>query len=228
MSARNTSHVPSSAGPTTGRLIYVVDDDESFRMGIIRLLRGAGYDARGFGSAGEFLLAYRDKSPGCVLLDVGLPGPSGLDLQETLGRMEEPLPVIFISGQGTVHDSVRAMKAGAADFLTKPVRRELLFQAIEKALSGGMKARLERDDLRAARCLFESLTPRERQVFSAIIGGKLNKEVAEELGTTERTIKAQRASVMTKMKASSFAELVRIGYRLQASETRPVDRLPSS
>lgn len=220
MSARDSTNRPAVAGLSGKTLIYVVDDDESFRTSIIRVLRAAGYDARGFASAGEFLIAHRTEKAGCVLLDVRMPGPSGLDLQEALLRMKEPLPIIFISGEGTVSDSVRAMKAGAADFLVKPVKRELLLQAIENALSRGTEVRSEWEELRAARILYESLTPREREVFQAIIEGKLNKEVADHLGTTERTVKAQRANVMAKMKAGSFADLVKIGYRLQADDRR--------
>jgi FixJ family two-component response regulator len=223
MSARDSTHIPETPGLSAKVLICVIDDDESFRTSVVRLLRSAGYDARGVGSAGEFLLAHRSERPGCVLLDVGLPGPSGLELQEALGRLEEPTPIIFISGQASVAESVRAMKAGAADFLTKPINRDVLLKAIEKALSRGMKAHAELEDLRTARELFETLTPREREVFEGIVGGKLNKEVADQLGTTERTVKAQRANVMAKMKVTSFADLVRIGYRLHASETGPPD-----
>jgi FixJ family two-component response regulator len=221
VSVRESSNLPAVAGAPGKTLIYVVDDDDSFRTGLIRLLHAAGYDARGFASAAEFLLAHRNERPECVLLDVGLPGPSGLELQEALKGNDKTLPVIFISGQGSVPESVRAMKAGAADFLTKPVKRELLLQTVESALSRGEVQHAEWEQLRVDRSLYESLTPREREVFHGIIDGKLNKEVAEQLGTTERTIKAQRASVMTKMKAGSFADLVKIGYRLQRKETRP-------
>ncbi|HTD85609.1 MAG TPA: response regulator [Candidatus Binatia bacterium] len=228
MSARESTNLPTTTGLTAKPLIYVVDDDESFRTGVIRVLRAAGYDARGFGSAGEFLLAHRSEKAGCVLLDVRMPGPSGLELQEALSRMDELLPVIFISGQGSVSEGVRAMKAGAADFLTKPVKREVLLQTIESALTRETELRAAVEDLRMARSLYESLTPREREVFRGIVEGKLNKEVADQLGTTERTVKAQRANVMAKMKAASFADLVRIGYRLQTSESRPPGHGPSA
>jgi FixJ family two-component response regulator len=223
MSTRATGNFPVT-GPTRKTFVYVVDDDESFRVGLTRMLRAAGYEALGFASAGEFLLAHRAEGPGCVLLDVHLPGPSGLDLQEAIGKTGESLPVIFISGQGSIPASVRAMKAGAVDFLTKPVKREVLLEAIKNAVRVGGAARIERDELRIARELYETLTPREREVFQGIVGGKLNKEVAEELGTTERTVKAQRANVMAKMKVSSFADLVRIGYRLQANQPRSGSR----
>jgi FixJ family two-component response regulator len=229
MSARDSTQMPSTGNQSAKALVYVVDDDESFRLGVIRLLRAAGYDARGFESAGDFLLAHRSERPACVLLDIRLPGPSGLELQEALSKLEEPLPVIFISGHGSVPESVQAMKAGAVDFLLKPVKRESLLNAVESALSRQTESRAEREELRAARQLYESLTPREREVFDAIVEGKLNKEVADKLGTTERTVKAQRANVMAKMKAASFADLVRIAYRLHPGRSGSVDprRRPS-
>lgn len=228
MSTRIAGSLPPTGAAPGKTFVYVVDDDESFRSGIMRVLRAAGYEAFGFASAGEFLVAQRGDGPGCVLLDFNLPGPSGLDLQEAIRKSGDSLPIIFISGQGSIPASVRAMKGGAIDFLTKPVRREVLLEVIENALRQGVEHRVERDELRSARELYETLTPREREVFQGIIGGKLNKEVADQLGTTERTVKAQRANVMAKMKATSFAELVRIGYRLQASEPRPPARGPSA
>lgn len=191
-------------------IIHVVDDDESFRKAMMRLLRAAGYEARGYASAADFLAAKPGGEPGCVLLDVRMPGPSGLDLQQALARMENPLPVIFLTGHGDIPISVHAMKAGAVDFLTKPVPRAALFEAVQRALVRDTAARAVRARQRELRSRYETLTPREREVLALVVAGKLNKQAAGDLGTTERTIKAHRAQVMQKMRVPSLAELVHL------------------
>ena len=196
-------------------LIHVVDDDASLRTSLLRLLRAAGFEACGYGSTGEFLLRPLPDRPGCVLLDLRMPGPSGLELQEALRRQGVPLPVIFLTGHADVASSVRAMQAGAVDFLTKPVRRDTLFEALRRALdrdARGRAARAEADELRRR---FGSLTARERQVFDAVASGKLNKQIADDLGMAERTVKLHRAHVMEKLSAGSPAELGRLAERLR-------------
>jgi FixJ family two-component response regulator len=197
--------------------VHVVDDDDSLRNAITRLLRAAGYEVRAYSSAGEFVLSRRGNRRGCILLDVRMPGPSGLDLQEALAREDEPLPVIFLTAHGDVPTSVRAMKAGAVDFLTKPVKRDTLLSAVRTALSRDMKAHMSHEQLRDLRVRFAKLTPRERDVFELVVAGRLNKQIAAELAMAERTVKAHRAQVMVKMGATSLAELVRLADRMQAA-----------
>ena len=201
---------PSSAFP----IIHVVDDDQPFRTAVTRLLRAAKYEVRGYASATEFLNSDPCAVPGCILLDLRMPGDSGFDLQQSLARMEERLPIIFLTGHGDIPASVRAMKAGAVDFLTKPVRRETLLRAVQSALSLDAKARAARAALRELQNLYETLTPREREVFAHVVGGKLNKQIAFDLGTRERTIKAHRASIMDKLRVQSVADLVRLAEEL--------------
>jgi FixJ family two-component response regulator len=200
-------------------VVHVVDDDDLFRTGILRLLRAAGYEAREYASAGEFLL--RPPGPdahGCLLLDVSMPGPSGLDLQEAMSRLSLTLPVIFLTGHADVPSSVRAMKAGAADFLTKPVQRTALLAAVRSAIERDAQAISNRHDLAALRARYQLLSERERQVFEAVVSGKLNKQIAADLGAAERTVKAHRAKVMEKMAASSLADLVHSAGRLHANQ----------
>jgi FixJ family two-component response regulator len=194
-----------------------VDDDDSLRTAVLRLLRAAGYQARGYSSAGEFLVARSDASAGCIVLDIRMPGPSGLDFQQALGQRDDALPVIFLTGHGDVPTSVRAMKAGAVDFLTKPVQREALLGAVHSALARDHANRQVREQMRELQWRYEQLTPREREVFALVVAGKLNKQTAVELGTAERTIKAHRAQVMHKLQAGSLAELVNIADRLAAA-----------
>jgi FixJ family two-component response regulator len=200
-----------SAGP----LIHVVDDDDSLRTALLRLLAAAGYEAQGYASTGEFLLQPLPDRPGCVLLDVQMPGPSGLELQAALQRQGTALPVVFMTGHANVAASVQAMKAGAVDFLAKPVGRDTLLEALGRALAhdaAQRAARVEADQLRAR---FAALTPREREVFDRIVAGKLNKQIADELGTSERTVKSQRAQVMAKLDADSAAGLGALAERLR-------------
>jgi RNA polymerase sigma factor (sigma-70 family) len=196
--------------------VHVVDDDASLRTAMARLLQVAGYQVRSYASAGEFLLARSASTPGCVLLDVRMPGPSGLDLQEAFGKLSEPLPIIFLTGHGSIPMSVRAMKAGAVDFLTKPVQRDVLLNAVRAALARDEENRKAREQNGTLRARFETLTPRERSVLTLVATGKANKEIAAELGTSERTVKAHRAQAMQKMEVTSLAELVRVADRLRA------------
>jgi FixJ family two-component response regulator len=200
-------------------VIHVVDDDESFRTAIVRLLKAAGFEVRDYPSAGDFLLA-KPASPGCVVLDIRLPGPSGLDLQDAFRDNELALPIIFLTGHGDIPMSVRAMKAGAVDFLTKPVQKEALLNAIRNALARDADKRQERERTAMLRARLDALTPRERAVFDGVVAGKLNKQIATALGIAERTVKAHRAQVMEKLGANSLAELVHIAEQLPTDETK--------
>jgi FixJ family two-component response regulator len=195
--------------------IHVVDDDMSFRTAMERRLRKAGYDVATYSSAQQLLDRLPgDNGPACILLDVRMPGLSGPELQTRLGEIGATLPIIFLTGYGDVRTTVKAMKAGAEDFLTKPVGSEQLLRAVEQAMarhevSRGLKARLETFRAQLAR-----LTRRETQVFELVVRGKINKQIAQQLGATERTIKAHRHRVMEKMGVQSLAELVSIAERL--------------
>ena len=195
-------------------IIRVVDDDEAFRTAVSRLLRAAGYQVRDYASAGAFLLADDGSQPGCVLLDLRMPGPNGLDLQSALRKRDDALPVVFLTGHGTVPATVRAMKDGAEDFLTKPVKREVLLEAVCRALSRDAKRRGAGEDLRRLRERFDGLTVRERAVMELVVAGRLNKQIAAAIGASERTVKAHRARVMTKMGAASLADLIRSADRV--------------
>jgi FixJ family two-component response regulator len=196
-------------------LIHVVDDDESLRTALLRLLDAAGFKARGYASVGDFLLQPPPDGPGCVLLDVRMPGPSGLDLQAALLRQGNPLPVVFLTGHADVAATVQAMKAGAVDFLTKPVQREVLFEALRRALARDAAERAASAEAEQLRAAFATLTPREQAVFDRVVAGQLNKQIADALGIAERTVKMQRAQLMAKLGASSAAELGRLAERLQ-------------
>ncbi len=196
-------------------LIHVVDDDESLRTALLRLLGAAGFEACGYASTGHFLLQMPPDRPGCLLLDVRMPGPSGLDLQAALRRQAHALPVIFLTGYADVAASVQAMKAGAVDFLTKPVEREILFEALQCALARDAAQRTARTEAEQLRAAFAALTPRERTVFDHIVAGQINKQIADALGIAERTVKLQRAQVMVKLGANSAAELGRLAERLR-------------
>jgi len=199
---------------STAPVIHVVDDDDSLRAALLRLIGAAGFEARGYASAGDFLLQPPAEGPGCLLLDLRMPGPSGLDLQAALQRQGIDLPVVFMTGYGDVASSVRAMKAGAVDFLTKPVERDALFDALHRALARDSAQRLVGAEAQALRARFESLRPREREVFDRIVAGRLNKQIADELGISERTVKMERAQVMAKLGVGSAAELGRLAERL--------------
>lgn len=197
--------------------IYVVDDDASVRTALRRLLGSVGLPCQTFGNAEEFLKASRSDGPQCLVLDVRLPGPSGLDLQRELAGLERPLPIIFITGHGDIPVTVRAMKAGASEFLTKPVREQELLEAIRKALERDREVHRQRAEGVRLRRRYDDLTPRERQVMRLVVTGLLNKQVAAELGISEKTVKVHRAQVMQKMHAGSLAELVRMADHLPQS-----------
>jgi FixJ family two-component response regulator len=196
-------------------LIHVVDDDGAFRIAIERRLKLAGYEVAAYASAQQLLDQLPAVgTPGCILLDVQIPGLSGPELQARLAELGSTLPIIFLTGHADTATTVRAIKAGAEDFLTKPVASQQLIDAIERALKRQEAARGPRGRLDSFRYLLSSLTPRERQVFEWVVRGKINKQIAYQLGTTERTVKAHRHQVMDKMQVQSLAELVSIAERL--------------
>jgi FixJ family two-component response regulator len=193
-----------------GFKVHVVDDDDSFRTGLTRVLNASGLQAVGYRCAGEFLLSDAASSPGCVVLDVTMPGPSGIELMNALSLRESAPPVIFVTGCTDVQTSVHAMKSGAIDFLTKPVCTDTLLDRVKRAIALDRERRNTRQEVRELRARYESLTSREQAVFLGVIAGALNKQLAVELDTCERTIKTHRARMMTKLHAASLADLVRI------------------
>ena len=205
-------------------VVHIVDDDASFRTSIGRVLRASGYAVETYDSAEQLLKHLPNgAAPGCILLDIKMPGMSGPALQERLNTLRSCLPIIFLTGQGDIPTTVQVIKAGAEDLLTKPVAKNTLLQTIERALARTRTMRDKHEQLDHLRALVSRLSPRERQVFDRVVRGKMNKEIARELGTTERTIKAHRHRVMDKLEAASLAELVVIAERLGviAGEDRP-------
>ena len=199
--------------PMEPSIVHVVDDDEDVRKGTARLITAAGFRARTYASASDFLDVIEPDSPGCVILDLRLPDHSGLDLQAALARRGVPIPIVFVSGHGAIPDSVRAIQGGAVDFLTKPVDAKVLLAAVERALAQDEERAMRdrKDDLRKR---YERLTAREREVFLHLIRGQLNKQVAADLQITERTIKLHRANLLQKLEVGSMAELVRLAVDL--------------
>ena len=199
-------------------IVHVVDDDAGYRTAMGRLLEAAGHKPRLYASAQEYL-AKRDVAggPACVLLDLQMPGLTGLDLQSALGRVEEGPPVVFVSGHGDIPSTVRAMRGGALDFLTKPVPTSVLLDAIGKALHSDQQRREHNAHIAELKQRYATLTPRERQVMAGVVGGRLNKQICYALHSAERTVKTHRARVMEKMKVRSVAELVRLAEELTAA-----------
>ena len=195
-------------------VVFVVDDDISVRESLELLIRRAGWRPETYGSAQDFLSRPRDEAPSCLVLDVQLPDLNGLDLQQRVADRDD-MPIIFITGHGDIPMSVRAMKAGAAEFLTKPFERDVMLEAIQRALERSREALTRASELQTLRERYASLTPREREVLSWVVSGLLNKQVGAELSMTEATVKAHRGKIMHKMKADSLADLVRIAGRLE-------------
>lgn len=195
-------------------IVYVVDDDPSVLKSIERLLRSAGHEVRTFSSALEFLDVQHPDAPGCLILDIKMPELGGLELQERLAASELTFPIIFITGHGTVPMTVQAMKAGAVDFLQKPFLNTDLLDVVSRTVAADQQAKQQQRELRRLRQRLNNLTPRECQVFELVVTGMLNKQIAFDLGTSEKTIKVHRARIMEKLGAGSLADLVRFAQKL--------------
>ena len=200
-------------------LVHVIDDDVAIRRSLTRLLKSAGYDVQTFASAKEFMNRLPHEHPACAVVDLRMPDMTGLELHEALVAAKDPVPVVFITGYGDVPTGVHAMKAGAVDFLTKPYSAEALLDAVRRAIERDRRDREVRSRTREVVRRLHTLTPRERSVFSLVITGRLNKQVAAELGISEKTVKVHRARVMEKMQADSLASLVRMAQ--DVGEARP-------
>jgi FixJ family two-component response regulator len=199
---------------STAPTIHIVDDDASFRTSMSRLLQASGYQTKLYASGNAFLESLPIDKAGCILLDLQMSGVQGFELQEHLARIGNTLPIIFLTAHGDIRAGVQAIKAGAEDFLPKPVSKEALFECVDRALARNVKQRQHQDRLSAMRSLAARLTPREAEVFALVVRGKLNKQIAHELGTTVRTIKAHRQALMAKLGVKSLAEAVSIAERL--------------
>lgn len=203
-------------------VVYLVEDDESARVATARFLRASGHDVRVYASAEDFLAAEPGPENACLLLDMGLPGRSGLDLQRQLPAWAEALPIVFLTGESDIPLAVEAMKAGAVDFLTKTAGGSQLIAAVSRALARCASDRVERDRKRVAQARYARLTPREQEVFAHLISGQLNKQIGFDLGISERTVKIHRHQVLVKMEADSVADLVRLSADLGVTPTGTV------
>jgi FixJ family two-component response regulator len=189
-----------------------VEDDASYRAGVSRLLRAAGFPVKAYASAAEFLTQRPADAPGCVVADLQMPGMTGMELQETLAKSENPLPIVFLTGQGDIPTSVKAMRRGAEDFLTKTAPREELLNAVHRALARDEHERTQRVRRRDLQNRFHRLTPRDREVLTHVLRGRLNKQIAAELAIDERSVKRHRASLMTRLEVQSVAELAQLAH----------------
>jgi FixJ family two-component response regulator len=198
---------------TGAAVVHIVDDDKSFRSAISRVLKASGYAVVDYDSAANFLQTISDAEPGCLLLDVQMPALNGLELQQELATLSHRWPIIFMTGHGDIPTSVRAIKAGAEDFLSKPVPRQILLEAIERALSRFEEVQQSQGKLDLLKALIAKLTSRENEVFALMVRGKMNKQIAHLLGTSERTIKYHRHMIMQKLQVGSFAEAVSVAER---------------
>ena len=206
--------------PSNEPMVFIVDDDTSVRKSLVRLMQSVSIQAETFASAQAFLRRPPYPGPACLLLDIRMPGMSGLDLQQQLNLAEITLPIIFITGHGTIPMSVKAMKNGAVDFIEKPFNDQLLLDTIYKALEKNHQAKIKQAEINRIKKRLDDLTPREYEVFTLVVTGMINKQIALKLGTSEKTIKIHRSRVMKKMKADSLAELVRISEKYSISDLR--------
>lgn len=202
-------------------VVHLVDDDVSFLTSMSRLLRASGYEVKTFASAAEFLSQLAPGAAGCAVVDLRMPGQSGFDLQDALTKAGCPMPVVFLTGHGDIPASVRAMRQGAEDFLTKRAPKEQLLAAVQRALERGARDSTQQLRLRELRERLDRLTPREREVLDLVVGGKMNKEIADELAIHERTVKLHRTSITSKLQVHSVAELTRLVMEAQPGQADP-------
>ncbi|MEH2553835.1 FixJ family two-component response regulator [Bradyrhizobium algeriense] len=213
---------------TGAPVVYIVDDDASFRGAISRVLKASGYAVVDFDSAADFLQNIPDAKPGCLLLDVQMPAFGGLELQQELAKLSHHWPIIFMTGHGDIPTTVRAIKAGAEDFLSKPIPRQTLLEAIDRALSRFAAIQQSQGRLDALNALIAKLTSRESEVFALMVRGKMNKQIAHLLGTSERTIKYHRQMIMQKLQVGSFAEAVSVAERTGILTPQPPPDIKSA
>jgi FixJ family two-component response regulator len=199
-------------------VVHVVDDDAGFRKSVTRLLRLSGYETANYESGNELLAHLAECGPGCILLDLNMPQLNGLQFQERLAEMDTGLPIVFLTGRGDVQSSVKALKSGAEDFLCKPAGKAELLEALDRAIRRNQKFLEDREQLSGLQARFDALTPREKQVYHLVVAGRLNKQIAYELNTTERTIKAHRQKVMHKLQTRSIVELLAFAKGLNATQ----------